>query len=562
MTRDELIELVAEIRGQQSELQDVEVKAARGGTPRKALKEALSALANRPGGGIIVFGLDEERGFEVCGVYDAQRLQEEIGHAAANELEPPIRPEFCLAQVDGKAVVAAEIPETPVLDKPCHIKAGGLQGGAFIRTGLANRHMTTYEIFGYVGAREQPVFDAEPVGAATLDDLDRTKLDGYLARLRRDRPDAEYLRHPIEQVLVQLGVVKTVDGVHRPTLAGLLAFGRYPQSTEPQLVITFLQFFGTDASEPGPRGERFIDNRKFEGTVAEIIDATVLHILASIRKSSLIDGLFRRDIPEYPEVAIREAVINAVAHRDYSPMARGSFIQVRLFADHLEIQSPGGLHGPVTTETIEDERSSRNRLLVRFLEDLHLVENRGSGVRTMIRAMRDANLEPPVFEDRRVSFWVTFRNHTLMDPATIAWLNRFAGLPLSDHQRVALAFLRRQDRITNPDYRRLNYVDMLTATRDLRGLVQAGLLVQHGIGRGTYYEGALLDDAAGEMPSVRTLDDQVIAYVREHGMITNAMCQRLLALDSDRSKRLLGRLTRSGTLRREGSRRWSSYRLP
>ena len=227
----------------------------------------------------------------------------------------------------------------------------------------------------------------------------------------------------------------------------------------------------------------------------------------------------------------------------------------------MEIQSPGGLHGPVTTETIEDERSSRNRLLVRFLEDLHLVENRGRGVRTMIRAMRDANLEPPVFEDRRVSFWVTFRNHTLMDPATIAWLNRFAGLPLSDHQRIALAYLRRQDRITNPDYRRLNYVDMLTATPDLRGLVQAGLIVQHGIGRGTYYEGSMLRSEDQRTTSL-TLQDQVIAYVRSHGSIDNPACRKLLDIGTDRAKTLLGNMVRDGVLRREGVKRWTIYRLP
>jgi ATP-dependent DNA helicase RecG len=151
------------------------------------------------------------------------------------------------------------------------------------------------------------------------------------------------------------------------------------------------------------------------------------YVMASIRKSSLIEGLYKRDIPEYPEEAVREAVVNAVAHRDYSHFVRGSYIQIRLFADSLEIQSPGGLYGNVTEDTIEEEQSTRNRVLMRLMEDLHLVENRGSGIRTMIEAVRKANLEPPKLKDKRTFFWVTFRSHTLMRPESIAWLYQFAS---------------------------------------------------------------------------------------------------------------------------------------
>ena len=184
---------------------------------------------------------------------------------------------------------------------------------------------------------------------------------------------------------------------------------------------------------------------------------------------------------------MREAVLNAVAHRDYSPYVRGSYIQVRLFADRLEVQSPGGLYGNVTEENLEEESSTRNSVLMRLMEDLHLVENRGSGIRAMLEAMRRANLEPPRFEDKRSSFWVTFRNHTLMSPEAITWLNQFAGLPLNDRQRLALVYLRYNDQITNSDYQRLNQVDALAAGRELRGLVQAGLVEQESARRWTYY---------------------------------------------------------------------------
>ena len=141
--------------------------------------------------------------------------------------------------------------------------------------------------------------------------------------------------------------------------------------------------------------------------------------------------------------SLREAIANAVAHRDYSPYVRGSYIQIRMFADSLEVQSPGGLFGNVTVDNLEDEHSTRNAKLMRMMEDMQVVENRGSGISAMLHTMREANLEPPRFDDRRASFKVTFHNHTLMTPEAISWLNQFSHLPLNDHQRLALIYLRK-----------------------------------------------------------------------------------------------------------------------
>ena len=560
MTRDELLQLIAEVQQHQSELDDVEVKSAQRGTPQR-LFEPLSAFANRTGGGVMLFGLDERQDFEVIGVGDAHRLQEDISHLAASEMEPALRPEFTVEEVEGKTVVAVEVSEIAAEMRPCTYKPAGLQSGSYIRVGNTNRRMTDYEIFGYVTARVQPTFDEEPVRDATIEDLDQGKLEEYVAQLRRMRPQAAYLNQPSEQVLTQLRILRKVDGVMRPTLAGLLMFGGYPQAGEPQLVITFLQYYGTTETEKTPRGERFLDNRKFEGTIPEMVESTTNYVMASIRKSSLIEGVFRRDIPEYPEEAVREAVVNALAHRDYSHFVRGSYIQIRLFADRLEIQSPGGLYGRVTEDTLEGEQSTRNRVLMRLMEDLHLVENRGSGIHTMLRAMRAANLEPPRFQDRRTSFWVTFRNHTLMSPEAIAWLNEFADRPLNDQQRLALVYLRYNERTTNSDYQRLNHVDSVTANRELRGLVQSGLIEQHSTRRWAYY--TLNVPAEAELPQPpQTDEEKVLAYVGRHGFIKRADCQRLLGITELQARYVLRKIRERGLLRLEGTRKGARYVLP
>jgi len=231
-------------------------------------------------------------------------------------------------------------------------------------------------------------------------------------------------------------------------------------------------------------------------------------------------------------------------------------VQVRLFADRLVIESPGGLYGSVTVDTLEEQQSTRNRQLMRFAEDLHLVENRGSGINTMLDEMRKATLEPPIFDDTRSAFRVTFYNRHLLDPDTRSWLDVFAVHGFTDQQRMALAFLRHRGRITNSDYRRLNFVDISTATRDLRGLVQAGVVVQHEQRRWAYYKlGETGREGSIQLPLTPQLsreEEAVLAYIREHGEITNRACRTLLGYDRRQATRILQELADKGVIRQVG----------
>jgi predicted HTH transcriptional regulator len=255
MTPEELESLIAEVQHRQSELNNVEVKSARSGTPKR-LYEAVSAFANRTGGGVILFGLDGNADFAVVGVKDAHRLQSDIGDLASSEMEPALRPEFTVEDIGGRTVVAVETAEVPVAQRPCYYKPAGLQKGAYIRVGNTNRQMTDYAIFGYVSARAQPAYDEETVAEATMDDLDQDRLDAYLDQLRRTRPKAAFLRGARKRALSHLWIVRDVAGTLRPTLAGLLTFGKYPQQFLPQLVITFLQFYVLGRRRPRDRRPR------------------------------------------------------------------------------------------------------------------------------------------------------------------------------------------------------------------------------------------------------------------------------------------------------------------
>jgi len=559
MRPDELRRLVTEVQQRRMEPDAIEVKAANHPRDTPKVTDSLSAFANRPGGGVILFGLDD-KDFRVVGVGNQRKAQDDVTNWARDVMEPPVHVEFTVEEIEGLPVMAIEVRETPNAQKPCYDKNKGLRGngGAYLRAGGTDRAMTDYEIFGYISSRGQPRNDEDVAGEATLTDLDDALLARYLEQIRGNRPGASYLSGAREEALTRLHVCARDGDTLRPTLAGLLIFGKYPQEFFPQLRLTFVQFYGTTEDEPAPGGARFVDNRTFEGPIVTLVPAAEQYVMTAMRKSSLIEGPLRRDILEYPQVALREAIANAVAHRDYSPYVRGTPIDVKMFADRLEVRSPGGLFGNVTLDNIEEEHSTRNARLMRMMEDLHIVENRGSGIKAMVGALRQANLEPPSFDDRRASFLVTFRNHTLMSPEAVRWLNQFAALPLNDRQRISLAYLRQHDRLTNADYRRLNRVEMTVASQELRGLADSGLVDQDGVGRWTYYSLKVPKEAPEHLQPV-TDEDKILAFAREKGAITNSECQGLLDVDENRAYYLLKKLAEADRLKPTGRGKGRKY---
>ncbi len=315
--------------------------------------------------------------------------------------------------------------------------------------------------------------------AATLDDLDPARIEAYREELDRRRPGSSLIRLPAEELLVQVGAAAGKRTL-QPTLTGILFFGSSPQRFYPSFTITFLHFAGTSTARKDPEAPLYLDNREFRGTLPGVIDAARAAIFEKLSKKAVLDGFVRQDVPEYPEFAYREAIVNAVSHRDYG--LEGSFIQVRLFADRLEVQSPGGLGGNLTVENIAYEQYTRNPHIVRLLEDFGYVERRGLGVDHMIRAMTQAGRQPPVFDDRGSSFWVTLKGG-LPFPS----LPDLSRMGLNERQVRAVELLHTHGRLTNREYQQEFDVSERTALYDLQGLVEVGLALPVSSGRGRYY---------------------------------------------------------------------------
>ena len=405
MLSSELIKLASEICKHRFELQTVEVKSAHDGCPEK-LRDTLSSFSNQDSGGIIVFGIDEKADFMVKGIYDAQDLQKQVT-SQCNEMVPPVRAVFTMAEYEGKLICAAEIPSVDLSERPCYYKGAGRQKGSYIRVGESDLHMTDYEIYSYEAFRHHLHDDERPVERASIDMLDADIMGEYLRNRKKDRPGFTKLTE--KQALEMLSI--THDG--HPTLAAVMNMGIYPQGYFPQLGITAVVVPGTNIGDVSEDAARFLDNKRIDGTIASMVMEAMQFCLRNMKSRTIINPSTgtRQDRTEYPPDAIREAILNALIHRDYSFYNEGTPVQINFFSDRLEIHSPGGLYGRLTVDQLGYAKMDlRNPALAVMAEMITGSENRYSGIPTMRREMAAYGLPAPVFENRRNEFVVTFYN--------------------------------------------------------------------------------------------------------------------------------------------------------
>ena len=397
---------------QRAETQTLECKAAYTDCPKR-LYDTLSSFANQDSGGVLLFGIDEKAGFRAVGVYDLQDLQKKVTEQC-NQMEPPVRAVFTVAEVNGQWICAAEIPAIDLSERPCYYRGAGRSKGSYIRVGDADLPMSDYELYSYEAFRRRLHDDERPVERAALSMLDGDKLEQYILRRRADRPGFAQLTR--EQTLEMLNIIR--DG--EVTLAAVMNFCLYPQGYFPQLGITAIVVPGTQIGDTDTDSARFTDNKRIEGTIDTMVEDAVAFCRRNMKVRTIIDPVTgtRKDRTEYPINAIREAVLNAVIHRDYSIYTEGTPVQIDFFADRLEIHSPGSLYGRMTVEQLGVARPDlRNPALAVMAEELTGAENRYSGIPTIRRAMADYGLPEPVFENRRNEFVVILYNQAAAEAA-------------------------------------------------------------------------------------------------------------------------------------------------
>jgi ATP-dependent DNA helicase RecG len=404
MQSEVLIKLAHDVRAQKCETQTIEVKAANQGCPTK-LFDTLSSFSNQDDGGTIIFGINEKSDYEIVGVYDPQDLQHRVAEQC-KQMQPVVRPLFSVAVTGGKIIVSAEIPGADISERPVYYRGAGRVKGSFVRVGEADEPMTEYEIYSYDAYRRRVRDDMRIAEFADISQFKPEAIKQYIAAVKKEKEHAAKLSD--EQVLNLMGAVR--DGM--PTLAGVLCFSEYPQAAFPQLCITAVVVPGLKVGDKGIDGERFIANKRIEGTIKEMVDAAEFFVKRNMREKIIVVDGQRNDKPEYPINAVREAIINAVMHRDYSIHTEGTPVRLLMFNDRIEIWNDGGLYGKFTMDSLgKVHADTRNQVLANILEMQRVAEHRYSGIPTMRDEMAAFGLPEPIFENKRGNFVVILKNN-------------------------------------------------------------------------------------------------------------------------------------------------------
>lgn len=456
----QIASIVASGRGPETEF------AAEAAAPAK-LAETLVAFANA-GGGALLVGVPD-------GLSDPDAILDRALQAALAVAPPLIIPLPKVEEMDGKLVLVVSVP--PGLP---HVYS--YKGKYLVREGTRNRPLDPRQLRRLMMERGAVSFEALVPDGARLDDVDWDKAEQYLAGLgglQTTSRELALLRRGCLARSDAVAVQVTSLGELRPTYAGLLLFGRQPQRWVHSAEILVARYAGATMDD------RFV-KEEIRGTLPEQIRRAEAFVTSNMRRGVRLEGLARVEEPEYPVDVVREAIVNAVAHRDYQ--IRGDEIRVLMFSDRVEFYSPGRLPGHVTVENLVHERFSRNEAIVQVLSDLGFIERLGYGVDRMIRLMADAGLPRPQFEETAGGFQVTLMGPGASLISGDVDARRWRHLGLNERQEQALAYLSEQGRITNREYQELcPDVSAETIRRDLADLVYKDLLLKIGDKRATYY---------------------------------------------------------------------------
>lgn len=483
MNADTLARAIADMRQIGNDTQHYEVKEAARKLP-ESLIDTLSAFSNGDGGTIIL-GISEKNGFTPVEGFNARAMQEAV-NAECEKLTPRVRPDIAIIPFEGVNVLAAEIPPMPRKDKPCYIATKGRYQGSYIRSGDGDRKLTQYEVDRLIEDHTQPTFDNDIVPDATIDDLDPMLVNQFLTHQRQRYPRLLATRDD-QTILTNLHVIRRDDaGMARPTLAGVMAMGLFPQQFFPRLNITFTAFPGVTKAETVDDERRFLDAQTIIGPIPLMIDDALNAVTKNMRTGAVIEGTFRKDVPDYPRKAVREAIANALMHRDYSPDSRGSQVQVNMYADRLEILNPGGLFGDVTIDNLGKSgvSASRNQFLSNMLEATpypgggFVVENRGTGYQVIEEELQDALMPPPQPLNTLSFFSLTF------DKRRVSSSERHSQhAHSSDVAEAIIEMLREHSSVSARDMMKASGLSRSTINNNLRRLINEGTIQQTEPGR-------------------------------------------------------------------------------
>jgi len=426
--------------------------------------ETVSAFSNSDGGTVII-GVSDDGG--VTGVDIGKSTVEELANYVKRNTDPQVFPSVKTVEVGEKKLIAVEVTESA--EKPVFFKNHGYK-----RVGKTNQMISSSELRKLAKESGERVYwDERVCEDASLEDIDEEKLRWFLKEARHKRGLDINEDDPVEDVLLRLKLLKA----GRPTNGAVLLFGKDPQRRFIQSEVKCIRFKGVDVT-----GE-MIDLRTVDGVVFDQLVETEKFVFNNIALSAWIEEgkIQRQERWEYPPKAIREALANAISHRDYETTSK---VQVRIFDDRMEFWNPGMLPEGWTVETLKQVHESipRNPSVAKQFFWVKYIEEVGTGTNKIIEWCIDWGLPEPEFEftgtSLVVTLWKSKHNEAYLDT-----------LGLNERQRKAINYMKKHKKITSKEYAELFSITDRTARNDLKSLLDKKILIQRGTSKKlTYYE--------------------------------------------------------------------------
>lgn len=345
----------------------------------------IIAFANTAGGRLLI-GV-EDKSKNVRGIKDPLELEEKLANLVSDCIRPALAPEIEIVPWRKTHVVAVQV--FPSSMRPHFLKSLGPEDGTFVRVGSTNRKADEFAIEELRRLVRNESFDERALAEASSEEIDFRAASEYFSETRRLK----------KSDLKTLKILTTHQGKEVPTVGGMLLFGKNRHEYFPDAWIQAGRFDGRDKTQ-------IIDTTEIRSLPIRSVEEAIAFIRRNTSTRVDIGPVKRTETPTYPEPAIREAVINAVVHADYSQ--KGAPIRIAIFTDRIEIENPGILPFGLTIEDVQNGVSKlRNRVLGRVFHELKLIEQWGSGIQRMVSTCRDAGLKDPVLEEVGSHFRVT-----------------------------------------------------------------------------------------------------------------------------------------------------------
>ena len=471
MTRPELSRLI-----KYGESQTVSLKSLR--SKPSTLARPMVSLSNT-NDGLLIIGVDDKTR-KIHGAKTTKQREEGLDniHKAAKQC--------CQPNVDISKIGEVETPDgmvfvVSITKDPDEVYV--TEGAVLVRKGTMDVKPSNYDIQLLFSKRNKFKFEEEIVDGATLEDIDFSRIVKFRKEYFKNRK--KQLSGDDTNILRQFGCIKKAGKKDVPTVAGILCFGKIPRQFFSLDYIHIFRYGAPEKDSSAKIGDNYIDS----GTLSEMISEAYEYITDALNKELIPyknpDTGKREYIPKYPYLVIREAIANAVTHREYHPFVKNG-IDILWFSDRIEILNPGLLLDPITPENIYMVRNKqRNPNIAGILTGYGYAEQIGEGMQLFKRECKRHPLKPKYPEYRE---WVD-TTVTVLHPAEVGVQKegRISFEGLNERQKKAIEYIKKKGSVSNKEYRNIFKISAATAKRELQDLVKKNICKTRGAGPSLKY---------------------------------------------------------------------------